>query len=448
MCLGVVMRWVVALAVGLVGCSDYEIKGSGEGGASGVSSTLAVPALVVAPASVDLGARCGPDPAAAAVPVRLSNAGDGALAVIGLAVEGAGWTLDPVVLPAVLPPGDGLDLTVRGAVGAAVLVVSSDDPASPEVRVPLEASLDAPPTVSIASPLPNAVLPVDAVTTLVAWAADDQGATSLEAAWASDVDGLFASAAPAANGESTATWDAAARSAGTHQLSVTATDACGQSAVASVSVCQDEGYDADNLDLASWNFEGSASYDAANGWVVVTPNAIDQSGTAFQTGSTVLADNVSIAVSFYASGGTGADGLSLTALDTTRMTGFVGSAGGGLGYQGLPGWSIEIDTWYNAELADPTAEDHVSLHFDGAASEVQAWAALPDVEDGQWHTLDVTVVAPRVQVALDGVLYLDQDVPGTYAFPAYIGFTAATGQATNAHWVDALTVRRSVCDPG
>jgi hypothetical protein len=109
---------------------------------------------------------------------------------------------------------------------------------------------------------------------------------------------------------------------------------------------------------------------------------------------------------------------------------------------------MEVDTWYNPELADPTAEDHVSLHLDGAASDVRAWAALPDVEDGQWHTLEVSVVAPRVQVSLDGVLYLDQDVPGNYAFPAYVGFSAATGQATNAHWVDALTVSRLVCDPG
>ena len=442
------MRRVVALLIGCVGCSDYEIKGSGAGGASLASSTTAAPALVVSPAAVDLGARCGPSPAETSVPIRVSNAGDGALTLLGVALEGAGWSLDPVTLPVVLPPGDGLDLQVRGTVGTAVLVVSSDDPAAPEVRVPLAAALDAPPTVSIAAPLPDAVLPVDSLTSLVGWAADDQGATALEAVWASDRDGPVASGPPAADGQTTATWDASVQSSGTHALSVTVTDACGQSAVASVTVCQDEGYDADNLDLASWNFEGSASYDAANGWVVVTPNAIDQSGTAFQTASTVMADNVSIAFSFYASGGTGADGLSVTALDTTRMTGFVGSAGGGLGYQGLPGWSVEIDTWFNAELADPTAEDHVSLHFDGASADVRAWAAVPDVEDGQWHTLDVTVVAPRVQVALDGVLYLDQDVPGTYAFPAYIGFTAATGQATNAHWVDALTVTRSVCDPG
>jgi hypothetical protein len=54
-------------------------------------------------------------------------------------------------------------------------------------------------------------------------------------------------------------------------------------------------------------------------------------------------------------------------------------------------------------------------------------------------------VAPNVKVSIDGVTYLDQAVPGNYNFPAYVGFTAATGGSTNYHLIDALTVTEYVC---
>ena len=40
----------------------------------------------------------------------------------------------------------------------------------------------------------------------------------------------------------------------------------------------------------------------------------------------------------------------------------------------------------------------------------------------------------------DGVSYLDQKFDEMESFPAYIGFTAATGADTNVHLVDALEV--------
>ena len=64
----------------------------------------------------------------------------------------------------------------------------------------------------------------------------------------------------------------------------------------------------------------------------------------------------------------------MVALDTQRMNGFLGSAGGCLGYgngagcepiqDALPGWVIEIDTFYN-EQWDPTETDHIAFMFDG-----------------------------------------------------------------------------------
>ena len=85
-----------------------------------------------------------------------------------------------------------------------------------------------------------------------------------------------------------------------------------------------------------WHFEGTALWDTTNEWVELTGPFTAQAGTAFQTSAAVTSDNVVIEFEFYASGGSGADGISLTALDVDRMTSFVGGSGGGLGYLGLP----------------------------------------------------------------------------------------------------------------
>jgi hypothetical protein len=159
----------------------------------------------------------------------------------------------------------------------------------------------------------------------------------------------------------------------------------------------------------------------------------------------VSADNVNVSFSFYVSGGTGADGISVTALDVARMTGFVGSTGGGIGYLGMPGWSVEVDTWYNPENNDPTPEDHISVHVDGDARNVLAWATLPEMEDGAWHTMDLSVIGVHVNARIDGVTYIDQDISAIHPFSAYVGFTAATGGSTNYHLIDALEVTEYVC---
>ncbi len=284
---------------------------------------------------------------------------------------------------------------------------------------------------------------------LIAQVNDDHTApTDLTVRWESDVDGLLSGGTVDAAGTATQPWDAALQTPGPHRFTVTVTDACEQTATATVSACQNAGYVSENLDLTSWTFNGTAGWDALNGWVELTAPFTNQAGTAFQTSAAVSSDNISVDFGFFVSGGTGADGMSVTALDTSRATSFVGNTGGGIGYGGLPGWSIEVDTWYNSEHADPTELDHLSLHLDGNVNGPVAWATLPEMEDGAWHQMSVRVVGARFTISVDGVVYIDQDVPGLSTFPAYIGFTAATGSVTNYHLIDALLVEEFVCGEG
>jgi hypothetical protein len=434
---------LATLALLLVACSEYSLEEK-KPEPDFEDDPPEIPDVSVTPDAIDLGIVCG---GTGEGTVTVSNVGAGSLNVRGATVSGDGWTVGDVTFPATLASGEALDIPVSGGPGSAVLTVVTDDPYDPEIDVPLSVAADQPPTATIVDPVDGAVLPGDAIAALAGVVTDDVDAPdALTVTWASNVDGTLAALPPDTSGATTAPWDPAARTAGSHYVTLDVVDSCGQTAQDFVQLCQDQGYTADNLDLSTWHFEGSSRWDSTNGWLELTAPATNQSGTGFQTGSSVGAENVTIAFRFFVSGGSGADGISVTALDTTRMTSYVGATGGGIGYAGLPGWSIEVDTYYNAENGDPTPEDHVSIHFDGVPTGPAAWAALPEMEDGNWHDMEINVLAPHVTVLVDGVTYIDTDLSGFTSFPAYVGFTAATGALTNYHLIDALTVTRYVCE--
>ena len=88
----------------------------------------------------------------------------------------------------------------------------------------------------------------------------------------------------------------------------------------------------------------------------------------------------------------------------------------------------------------------MTVVFDGDVDDPAAWEGLPEMEDTGWHNMEVTVAAPRVTISVDSVVYIDQDLSGNFAFPAYVGFTAGTGGLTNEHLIDALEVAGFVCE--
>lgn len=430
----------------LLACSDYELQDKNPDLAPFDTGEpppdLGEPDLAADPGLVDLGVVCAPGGAT----VRLLNRGAADLTITELTTSG-GWTASPPAFPAVVPPGTGIDVPVVGGPGDGAMTVISDDPDTPTFTVTLQADANTAPLLTWITPGDGSILDVGTPTAFqVAVTDDDTPAEALGITWASDVDGLLSNNPAGTDGLAVLDWDPNAHSSGPHVVTLTAVDACGATSSVDVAICQDEGYLADSLDLSTWHFEGSARWDGTGEWVELTGPTTNQSGTAFQTSDSVTSDSVVIEFGFFVSGGSGADGISLTALDTTRMTGFVGASGGGIGYQGLPGWSVEVDTWYNSELNDPTGSDHVSFHLDGDTANPVAWAVLPEMEDGLWHTMTVSVAGSHATVDVDGITYVDEELSGLSAFPAYVGFTAGTGSATNFHLIDALQVTRSVCE--
>lgn len=420
----------------LAGCSETGLSTLDE-----QSSPAGSPQVAVEPEVVALGVICTDDQA----DVEVRNVGQGPLTLLEVQVD-AGWTAQATELPTQLDPGVATTVRISGGRGPGTLRVITDDPVRPTLDVPIEGQRNAPPEITLHPPDSGWTLPAGGSTRLLATVTDpDEPVEGLEISWSSSVDGPLGSSLASADGTATFDWLAEARSAGPHSLHVEVADSCDARGTDTADLCQNRGYIADELELHSWNFEGAARWDSTRDAVLLTPPLTYQVGSAFQTSETIDASNVDIRFKFYMGGGTGADGLSLTVLDVDRMTSFLGAAGGGIGYAGLPGFSIEVDTHYNSAV-DPTRDHHISFHLDGNQAEVLAWASLPTMDDGRWRDMHVTVDGRKVTASIDGVTYIDQEFADLHPFEGYIGFTAATGSLTNDHLIGDLKVERFVCD--
>lgn len=430
------MRSTIPLVLLLAACSEYGI------GKHVDEPHVAVPEIVVNPETIS-GITCvAPFEAS----VLVTNEGGGPLEVFSVSTTGD-WTAT-VALPVTLQTGEGIPIGVSGS-GPGTLTIFNDDADEPELEVPLSAAVNQPPTASVDSPTDGSILAEPAADQTLAGTVYDPDGDVLDVMWF--VDGARLSAMSAVSGPVGALWPAP--TSGAHTISITAEDACA-AAAADVAVCQDETITYENLGISSWHYEGAAYWDGSANNLVLTDALQDQVGTAFDTTASVSGGAVDIDFEFYIGDGSGADGLSLTALDTSRMATYLGGTGCGIGYGGsanctlgpaLPGWSIEVDTYYNGGY-DPTADDHVAFTFDGDADGPAVWATLPEMEDTGWHTMHVSVTDPHVTVGIDGVTYIDQDLTGFFGFPAYVGFTAGTGSVTNRHLIQALTVTDRACD--
>ena len=430
----------------LFGCSEYGIKD--QVNQSTIDTGAGEPALIVQPNELVLGTVCSDEPAE----VELLNVGTAPLTITDLYVTGTGWTLSETSVPFDLDSNEALTLAMTSGPGEATLTVESNDPAVPVREIPLSAEANEPPSIEFIAPINNSIQ--NGGETFQALISDDVDiAPYLLTQWFSTVDGSFGNLGTDANGLLEGYWNTN-HTAGDHTIGVVAMDSCGAETTATIDICHQSSYTIDNLDLATWQLEGAAIWDSSNSWLQITDTQPTSVGAAFQTNQTVSAKQVELTFEFYIGEGSGADGFAVVALDTQRMDGFLGSAGGCLGYgngagcdpiqDALPGWVIEIDTYFNPQW-DPTESDHIAFMFDGKQDQIETWAELPELENTGWHDMSIVVNDPNVTVSIDGTPVLDTTIQGYFDFPAYIGFTGSTGGLTNKHLIKSLAVTETSC---
>jgi iron transport multicopper oxidase len=186
---------------------------------------------------------------------------------------------------------------------------------------------------------------------------------------------------------------------------------------------------------SSWQANGAATI--ASGAITTTPAVAQSAGSAFF--KTPL-ESRHLVVEFTESmkSGTGADGETLALADASAAAPTaLGSAGSGLGFAGIHGVAVALDTYQNP--GDPS-NNFVGV-TQGTGAEPLSWLAtngsIPNLRQTA-RRVKVEVNEGTVTVWIEGtqVLSTFAEVPGR----VLLGFTGATGQLTDIHKVTKIAI--------
>jgi hypothetical protein len=184
-----------------------------------------------------------------------------------------------------------------------------------------------------------------------------------------------------------------------------------------------------------WTVNGNATMSGSD--LVLTTAARDQNGSAVFP-APIPSDGLTASFTAQIGGGTGADGLTFSMLDAAVGNAHsLGGGGGGLGFYGLQGLAVSLDTYQSGN--DPSS-NFVGLSTGGTGGSLTYLATatnIPALRTGA-HTVVVRVVGSLVTVAIDGT----QQLSATVTVPANVlaAFTASTGGSTDRHAVSNVSI--------
>ncbi len=191
----------------------------------------------------------------------------------------------------------------------------------------------------------------------------------------------------------------------------------------------------------TFNLGGNASYAPATDELTLTPNARDQSGAALSITRIDLRQNFNISFDIFLGNNDvdGADGVGFVLHNSPDGVNAIGAGGSGLAFAGIQdGLAIEFDTWQNPSNkiisgGDDIANDHTGfIDTDGSFGSTPL--DLGNIEDGQWHSVQVSWDASTqtLSYTFDGQQagVLNSNISTQYlggSELAYFGFTASNG---------------------
>jgi len=190
-----------------------------------------------------------------------------------------------------------------------------------------------------------------------------------------------------------------------------------------------------------WTLNGNATFPSA-GVVKLTGLTRSVAGSSFFTVPLDASRHMNIAFDATIGGGgtSGADGQTLVLADAAvaRPTA-LGASGGGLGYSGIPGVAVALDTYKGA--VDPSANFVGIANGTNGAVDRLFWlatsSAIPNLRTATRHIV-VDVNGGVMTVKVDGTQVLSQAV--TLPPNVLLGFTGATGWVLDNHQVSNVAV--------
>ena len=191
------------------------------------------------------------------------------------------------------------------------------------------------------------------------------------------------------------------------------------------------------LNAAGWTLNGSAVFDGSS-LALTKVGQLNASGSAFpQTALSTSGLHATFTTTI--GGGGGADGESFAMLDATQTTSSsIGAPGGGLGFLGLPGVAVTLDTWQNPGDPSNNFVGIVSEPANGVPTTLASSSSIPNLRSGS-HTLDIVASSGRLTVSIDGTQILDTAV--SLPSSVRVGFTGGSGGADDNHLITAAAVR-------
>jgi Bacterial lectin/Abnormal spindle-like microcephaly-assoc'd, ASPM-SPD-2-Hydin/PQQ-like domain len=188
--------------------------------------------------------------------------------------------------------------------------------------------------------------------------------------------------------------------------------------------------------LGGWQMNGTALIAGSSLQLTSTSSTL-QSGSAFWPRAI---DPRAMTVDFdaYIGDGTGADGMTF-AIQNAGATGAsptkLGVRGGGLGFSGIPGYSVGLVEYKNSVAPSNNFAGITDGPISGS-TDLLHWIATANLVprlQGQTNHVRVTTAGGVLTVAVNGTQVLSQTI--TLPASAYVGFTAGTGSLTNRHAV-------------
>jgi hypothetical protein len=185
------------------------------------------------------------------------------------------------------------------------------------------------------------------------------------------------------------------------------------------------------LARGGWLFNGSAAMSGSD--LVLNQAVAKQTGSAVWS-TPLPSDGLKASFTAQIGGGTGADGMTFSLLSASGNTPkSIGALGGGLGFAGLPGVAVTLDTYANT-AAEPS-NNFLGISAGSADGALPTYLAtttnIPALRTGT-HAVSVTVTGTTVTVSVDGAQRLAANVPGLSpsVLPA---FTAGNGNQYDQH---------------